>query len=466
VSGARLARSRPQELDHGSAASAASTSAYRINARPDGLFEPWTWEWQLMQPPPSRNALGCRPATPCGVFTMEGWPAPSWQVWHRKRRAHLEQRRLRRAVRIVTIGAVLRDRLVLPQERPAVFGVTGRAGFRDGVLDQLRRGRRAMRRMAGGAGHLAFAHRMMRGLEQIGVLRLMTAVHTSIWVACGLHRILGSMQRVAARAGHIAGRVRARGPVMRGIRLVAAQALRVLLAPPAPAPWAEVDHAGKRAAARRHMRAARSVAGLALQAAVAEGTVGIVRPRVLGAEDARDAGIVVAAETAVGALRAVCRISVRRCAGRGCGGLEALAACGTSRCEGMQRRPDTGRHAAATPARGKPPHSIRRRGGGECDARPAHPRLRPDRDRRCSSPVRRVGTENRPPFRVLGDIGRAAVLLDVRLGGGPAIVFMAAEQTAMLAEVAIGLPGVVGFGTCVDRPVSKVVACTAVSSTG
>jgi len=82
-----------------------------------------------------------------------------------ERRAHLEQRRLRRAVRIVAIGAVLRDRLVLPQERSPVFGVTGRAGFRDGVLDQLRRRRRAMRRMAGGTGHFSFAQRMMRDLE-------------------------------------------------------------------------------------------------------------------------------------------------------------------------------------------------------------------------------------------------------------------------------------------------------------
>ena len=36
----------------------------------------------------------------------------------------------------------------------------------------------------------------------------------------------------------------------------------------------------------------------------------------------------------------------------------------------------------------------------------------------------------------------------------------------MLAEVAIGLPGVVGLGTCFESPVKNVVACTAVSSTG
>ena len=41
-----------------------------------------------------------------------------------------------------------------------------------------------------------------------------------------------------------------------------------------------------------------------------------------------------------------------------------------------------------------------------------------------------------------------------------------AEHTAMLAEVEIGLPTVVGFGTCLERPVKKVVACTALSTTG
>ncbi len=41
-----------------------------------------------------------------------------------------------------------------------------------------------------------------------------------------------------------------------------------------------------------------------------------------------------------------------------------------------------------------------------------------------------------------------------------------AEHTDILAEVAIGLPTVVGLGDCFDRPVKNVVACTAVSATG
>ena len=41
-----------------------------------------------------------------------------------------------------------------------------------------------------------------------------------------------------------------------------------------------------------------------------------------------------------------------------------------------------------------------------------------------------------------------------------------AEQTDMFAEVEMGLPGVVGFGSCVDSPVAWLVACTVLSFTG
>lgn len=40
-----------------------------------------------------------------------------------ERRAHLEQRRLHRTVRLMAVGAVLGHRLVFPEKRPAVFGV-------------------------------------------------------------------------------------------------------------------------------------------------------------------------------------------------------------------------------------------------------------------------------------------------------------------------------------------------------
>jgi hypothetical protein len=84
--------------------------------------------------------------------------------------------------------------------------------------------------------------------------------------------------------------------------------------------------------------------GLALQAAVTEGAARIVRPRVLGAEQPRDRGIVMTAEAGVRSLRTVRRISIRRAISR-----ERLhgPAQQQSKCAGY----------AGTP---KPLHSVRR----------------------------------------------------------------------------------------------------------
>ena len=61
-----------------------------------------------------------------------------------KGRPHLQERRLRRTVRIVTVAAVLRYRLMFPQERTAELGMTGSAGFVDGVPHQLCRRARSV----------------------------------------------------------------------------------------------------------------------------------------------------------------------------------------------------------------------------------------------------------------------------------------------------------------------------------
>ena len=119
-----------------------------------------------MQPPASRKALGAA-ARQTLRRVGDGRMARALVTGlAQKRCAHLEQSRLHRTVRLVAAGAVLGHRLVFPEKRPAVFGVAAGAGFIDGVLHQLGGRRRAMRRMAGGARHLSFAHRMMRGFEK------------------------------------------------------------------------------------------------------------------------------------------------------------------------------------------------------------------------------------------------------------------------------------------------------------
>jgi hypothetical protein len=86
-----------------------------------------------------------------------------------------------------------------------------------------------MRRMTVCAGHLALAHWMMRRLEEISVLGLMTTCANLDLGCLRLHRILLRVQRMAARARDVAGRVCARGPVVCCIGLVTPQAIGVLL---------------------------------------------------------------------------------------------------------------------------------------------------------------------------------------------------------------------------------------------
>lgn len=161
--------------------------------------------------------------------------------------------------------------------------------------------------MAGGAGHFALTQRMMRRLEEIGVLRLMTArAHIDLG-GRGQYRILGRVQRVAACAGHVVRRVGTDRPVMGSIQLMAAKTLCVLPGDRSQRLGAEVEHAGQRAALRTHMCTARPVAGLALQAAVPEGTVWIIRTGVLGTEYSCGRRIVMAAEAGIRSLRTVRR---------------------------------------------------------------------------------------------------------------------------------------------------------------
>ena len=142
-----------------------------------------------------------------------------------------------------------------------------------------------------------------------------------------LHRIFGRMQRMTACARDIARSVRARSPVVRGIRLVASETLRILSGGGCVRFRTEVDHARERSAACLDVRAAWPMTSLALQTAAAERPSWITRLRMLGTEDAGDRRVVMAAKTTVRSLRAIRSFCVRRpgdwrssdgCRGGGC----------------------------------------------------------------------------------------------------------------------------------------------------
>jgi hypothetical protein len=87
--------------------------------------------------------------------------------------AHLQQLWVAAAVRLVTVGAVLHDRRMLPHERPPAFGMTAIAILVDRVLNQLARVRTSMRIVATGAGNFAFPVWHVRGALQLRSPHLM-----------------------------------------------------------------------------------------------------------------------------------------------------------------------------------------------------------------------------------------------------------------------------------------------------
>jgi len=306
-------------------------------------------------------------------------------------RPHFQQGGLRRAVRIMAVGAVLGDRLMLPQKRSPKFGMAAGASLRDGVPDELRRCGGPVRRVARSACHGAFSQGVMRGLEQIGVLCLVTSGADLDLSRRGLHRILGGVQSVAARAGDIARCVGAGGPVVCGIALVATQASRVLLRRRSQRLRPKINHAGQWSSTRPHMRAAGAVAGLALQTAVTERTLGVIGPRMGGAENAGDSGVVVAAETGIGPLRTVDGVDVRRSIGR-------PRVCAQAQQQGGAEQRGSARDR---PGSRQPRHSVRR--GGDvmydfhiCDSAGAVAHT-------AGLHIRRGGAQDRAAFRVLAD---------------------------------------------------------------
>lgn len=239
----------------------------------------------------------------------------------------------------------------------------------------------------------------MRGLEQIRVLCLMTGGADLNLRGCCLHGILGGVQVVAARAGDVVRGMGTRWPIVRGVRLMTSQALGVLFGCRCQGFRSEIDHTGQRTAARFHMRTSRTVTGLALQPPVPEGPVGIIGSCMLGAEDARDRGIVVTAEAGVGSLRTVGRIGMRWAIGLRCGD-DLRWSIGRERVHETAYQQSEGGSYASTR---KLLHSVRR----DRDV-VHHPHV-------CDSAgtvadaaglnVRRVGTDDRATFRIFRDGG-------------------------------------------------------------
>ena len=152
---------------------------------------------------------------------------------------NLEQPVVHRAVRFMAVGAILENRSMLPEKRPPPLGMASIAIFVYARLLELRRIRRAMRIVAIGANDLALPHRHVRRAHQLR-LELEVALTAHFYFSslveerslvanlCQLLTPRFLHYGMAVDAGDAAAGVRARFPVGLHATLVAAQARVVL----------------------------------------------------------------------------------------------------------------------------------------------------------------------------------------------------------------------------------------------
>ena len=141
----------------------------------------------------------------------------------------LKQIRYVRSMRVMADRTILRDRKVIPEERPALLHVTGVAGLHHTVLLHQLGARRAMRRMTIGTNHFAFFDRMAGRTVDHGPLFGM-AVHAHFG-----HRrtrqslVITGVQFVALGTCHVSTRVLAAQPQGQLVTLVAIDTRLIVL---------------------------------------------------------------------------------------------------------------------------------------------------------------------------------------------------------------------------------------------
>ena len=130
-----------------------------------------------------------------------------------KRRALGQQIPMDRTVRFVAKAAILANRLVFPQERPALFGVTAKARVIGGERVQIGRSWTPMRIVAIRAGKLSLSDRMTEGSMQFDLLAAVTVQTGLVLKPFNPHRIDRLMRDMAIAAGQFGRLVMASRPV-------------------------------------------------------------------------------------------------------------------------------------------------------------------------------------------------------------------------------------------------------------
>ncbi len=145
--------------------------------------------------------------------TRRGMKLRHMTLLTQKWRALGQQVPMHRTVRLVAKAAILADWLVLPQERPALFGVTAKAGIVGGESEQIGRARTPMGIVAIGAAELTFADRMGKRPMQFDLLAAVTTQAGLALKSFNPHRIDTLMRGMAITAGQLCRIVMSSRPV-------------------------------------------------------------------------------------------------------------------------------------------------------------------------------------------------------------------------------------------------------------
>jgi len=134
------------------------------------------------------------------------------------------------SVGLVAECAIFRHRSVLPQKRPALLGVTGKAGFIDRGLAQEILVIAIVWIVAAGAGHVSETERVTAGFQAIAAAFLVAA-ETHFLLRHGVEDpVVFDVNPMAGGAGQIGALVGAAEPAQPAMVLVAVEAHPVLTA--------------------------------------------------------------------------------------------------------------------------------------------------------------------------------------------------------------------------------------------
>lgn len=197
---------------------------------------------------------------------------------------------------------------MLPQVRPALFGMALLAGIIHGFTREIGRDAVAMQAVAAAAVHLAFHQRMCECFPRLAALPLMAVVTDLLLRRRLQYRITRRVTVVTVGASNVVFAVRPTMPGKTLFALVAVQAHAILLGDRRRRICGE-DNNGRAlltAPYSASVCAAGSVAGLALQLSMPKRTARVGRHRMLAAEYSEHSRIgLVTGEAGIGAFSAV-----------------------------------------------------------------------------------------------------------------------------------------------------------------